>query len=166
MHAWWWYSMIALPVHWKPRVTYANRSITMTLYVMSAMASQITSLTIVYSTVYSCRHAGTDERKHQSSASLAFVRGIHRWPVNFPLKGPVTRKMFPFDDVIMRLPVPPIAQRTKLVGIMIIQCISYPPCVEFADLTTSPFVGNEFDALMIHSQFKQYVKQRMASEMI
>ena len=42
-----------------------------------------------------------DQRKHQSSASLAFVKGIHRWPVNSPLKGPVTRKMFPFDDVIM-----------------------------------------------------------------
>ena len=41
---------------------------------MGAMASQITSLTIVYSTVYS----GTDPRKYQSSASLAFVRGIHR----------------------------------------------------------------------------------------
>ena len=64
---------------------------------MSAMAFQITSLTIIYSIVYS----GTDQRKHQSSASLAFVRGIHRWPVNFPHKGPVTRKMLPFDDVIM-----------------------------------------------------------------
>ena len=42
---------------------------------MGAMASQITSLTIVYSTVYS----GIDHREHQSSASLAFVRGIHRW---------------------------------------------------------------------------------------
>ena len=62
-----------------------------------AMASQITSLTIVYSTVYS----GADQRKHQSSASLAFVRGIHRWPVSSPHKGPVTRKMFPFDDVII-----------------------------------------------------------------
>ena len=39
--------------------------------------------------------------KHQSSVSLAFVRGIHRWPVNSPHKWPVTRKMFPFDDVIM-----------------------------------------------------------------
>ena len=55
--------------------------------IMSAMASQITSLTIVYSTVYS----GADLRKHQSSASLAFVRGIHRWPVNSPHKGPVVR---------------------------------------------------------------------------
>ena len=64
---------------------------------MGAMASQITSLTIVYSTVYSA----TDQRKHQSPASLAFVNGIHQWPVNFPHKGLVTRKMFPFDDVIM-----------------------------------------------------------------
>ena len=42
-----------------------------------------------------------DQRKHQSSASLAFVQGIHRGPVNSPHKWPVTRKMFPFDDVIM-----------------------------------------------------------------
>ena len=62
-----------------------------------AMASQITSLTIVYSTVDS----DADERKHQSSASLAFVRGIHRWPMNSPHKWPVSRKMSPFDDVIM-----------------------------------------------------------------
>ena len=62
-----------------------------------ARASQNTRVAIAYSTVYS----GADQRKHQSSASLAFVRGIHRWPVNSPHKGPVTRKMFPFDDVIM-----------------------------------------------------------------
>ena len=66
--------------------------------IMSAMVSQLTSLTIVYSTVYS----GADQREHQSSASLAFVRGIHRWPVNSPQEGPVTQKMFPCDDVIMR----------------------------------------------------------------
>ena len=64
---------------------------------MDKMASQITSLTIVYSTVYS----GVDQRKHQSSVSLAFVRWIHRGPVNSPHKWPVTRKIFPFDDVIM-----------------------------------------------------------------
>ena len=64
---------------------------------MSAMASQITSLTIVDSTVYSCAF----QRKHQSSVSLVFVRGIHRWPVNSPHKGPGTRKMFPFDDIFM-----------------------------------------------------------------
>ena len=65
--------------------------------IMGAIASQITSLTIVYSTVYS----GADQSKHQSSASLAFVWGIHRGPVNSPHKWPVTPKMFPFDDVIM-----------------------------------------------------------------
>ena len=65
--------------------------------IMMAIASQITSLTIVYSAVYS----GAHQRKHQSSASLAFVWGIHRGPVNSPHKWPVTRKMFPFDDVIM-----------------------------------------------------------------
>ena len=58
--------------------------------IMSAMASQITSLTIVYSTVYS----GADQRKHQTSASLALVRGFHRWPLNSPHNGPVTRKCF------------------------------------------------------------------------
>ena len=61
------------------------------------MAFQITSLTIVYSTVYS----GADQRKHQNSASLAFVYGIHRWQVKSSHKWPVTRKMFPFDDVII-----------------------------------------------------------------
>ena len=65
--------------------------------IMNAKASQITRFKIVYSTVYS----GAGQRKCESSASLAFVRGIHRWPVNSPHKGPVTRKMFPFDDIIM-----------------------------------------------------------------
>ena len=65
--------------------------------IMGWIASQITSLTIVYSSVYS----GAEQRKHQNSASLAFVRGNHRRPVNSPHKGPVTRQMFPFDDVIM-----------------------------------------------------------------
>ena len=66
---------------------------------MGSIPSQITSLTIVYSAVYS----GADQRKHQSSASLAFVWEIHRGPVNSPHKGSVTRKMIPFDDVIMLL---------------------------------------------------------------
>ena len=60
--------------------------------IMSPMASQITGVSIIYSTV---------QRKHQSSASLAFVRGIHQWPVESPHKGPVTRKIIPFDDVII-----------------------------------------------------------------
>ena len=48
--------------------------------IMGTMVSQITSLTIVYSTIY----WGTDQRKHQSSASLAFVWGIHQEPDEFP----------------------------------------------------------------------------------
>ena len=67
--------------------------------IMGPMVSPITCLTLVYSTVYS----GADQRKHQSSTSLALVLGIHRWPVNSPHKGPVTRKMFPFDDIIMAI---------------------------------------------------------------
>ena len=62
---------------------------------MSAMTSQITCVTVC-STVCS----GVDQRKHQSPVLLAFVRGIHWWS-DSPHKGPVTWKMFPFDDVIM-----------------------------------------------------------------
>ena len=60
-------------------------------------ANLITDVSIVCSVICS----GVYQRKHQSSASLACVRGIHRWPVNSPHKWPVTRKIFPFDDVIM-----------------------------------------------------------------
>ena len=60
---------------------------------LKSQASRLFTHSIVY--------LGVDHRKHQSSASLAFVRGIHRWPVNSPHKGPVARKMLPFDDVIM-----------------------------------------------------------------
>ena len=64
--------------------------------IMGAIASHITNLTIVYSIVYS----DADQRKHQSSTSLAFVWGVHREPVHSPHKWPITRKMFPFDDVM------------------------------------------------------------------
>ena len=68
--------------------------------IIAAVASQITSLTIVYSTVYS----DADQRKHQSSASLAFVRGIHRGPVNsFPAQMASNAEKYPFDDVIMHI---------------------------------------------------------------
>ena len=71
---------------------------------MGAMVSQITSLMIVYSTVYS----GADQTKHQSSVSRAFVLGIHRWPMNSLHKGLVTWKVFPFDEVIMRITSVPL----------------------------------------------------------
>ena len=85
---------------------------------MSAMASQITSLTIVYPSVYS----GADQRKHQSSASLAFVRGIHRSPVNSPHKSPVTRKMFPFDDVSRYIATSPLCSDGQLENIPKLCC--------------------------------------------
>ena len=81
--------------------------------IMTMLASQITSLMVVYSIVYS----GVDQSKHQSSASLAFVQEIHRGPVNFPHKWPVTRIMFPFDDVIMK-PV----QNIRRLGHRIVLC--------------------------------------------
>ena len=83
--------------HWTLCVYSPKRAHSLRWRHNGTIASQITSLTIVYSTVY----PDADQRKHQSSASLAFVRGIHRGPVNSPHKRPVTRKMFPFDDAIM-----------------------------------------------------------------
>ena len=85
---------------------------------MGAIASQITSLPVVYSIV----HSGADQRKHQSSASLAFVRGIHRWPVNSLHKWPVTRKMFPFDDVIMTYNLSSGSSNTTDYSLMEINC--------------------------------------------
>ena len=82
----WWLYMWC----WQVKSTYSD-------VIMSTVASQITSLMIVYSTT----HSGADPREHQSSASLAFVREIHRGPVNSPHKRPVTWKMFPVDDIIM-----------------------------------------------------------------
>ena len=105
--------------------------------IMSAIASRITSLTTVYLIVYS----RADQRKHQSSASLACVRGIHRRPVNSPHKGPVTREMGPFDDVIrvklchqcnhLGNTTPTIFAREMLPKI-----ISWPPChILFCEMT-------------------------------
>ena len=77
---------------------YTSRGILVYITVIiSAMASQITCVPIIYLTIYS----GANQRKHQSSASLAFVGENDRWPANSPHKGPVTRKMFLFDDVII-----------------------------------------------------------------
>ena len=88
-------------------ISYGNTSLAhYTDVIMGTIAFQITSFTIVYSTVYS----DADQRKYQSSASLAFVWGIHRRPVNSPHKWPVTRKTFPFDDVIMLNAIQWIAQ--------------------------------------------------------
>ena len=86
--------------NWQMRVSLVNETTHYSDVIMSAMASQITGVSIVY---YLSVCSGADQRKHQSSTSLAFVRGIHRWPVNSPCKGPVTPKMFPFGDAIMEV---------------------------------------------------------------
>ena len=93
----------------------------------------IVSLTIVYSTVYSV----TDQSKHQSPASLAFVRGIHRWPVNSPHKGPVMRKIFPFDDVIMQ---------------GLVQNIWYNQFIYYCICRCGLFGGNHF--IMLHELYE------------
>ena len=64
--------------------------------IMSVTASPISSVSIVCSTVCS----GANQRNHQSSASLAFERGIHRWPENYPHIGHVAI-VYSFDNVIM-----------------------------------------------------------------
>ena len=94
------------------------------------MASKITSLTIVYSIVYS----DADQRKHQSSASLTFVWGIHRWPENFPHKWPVTREMFPFDDVIMDIPVYMILSNACVLFIMVLLLLKFKTGVKLNDI--------------------------------
>ena len=84
---------------------------------MSKMASEITSVSIVYWNICS----NVDQRKRQSSASLAFGGAIHRWPGNYSHKGPVTRKIFPFDDVLMRFRQGPVV---PLIGtILLLTCI-------------------------------------------
>ena len=83
--------------NWSLSLRVQSKSAHYNNYIMGTVTSQITSLAIVYSAVYS----GADQRKYQGSASLAFEWGMHRGPVNSPHKGPVTRKMFSFDDVIM-----------------------------------------------------------------
>ena len=74
-----------------------------------------------------------DQRKYQITASLAYVRGIHQGPVNFPHKWPVTRKMFPFDDVIMTVVV------RVWMSNHILQKQSLPTCADFHKNQMSQF---------------------------
>ena len=79
------------------RLTWHHRTWHYSIAMISAMVSHITGVSIVWSIVCS----GTDQGNHQSYASWAFVSGNHRWLVISPHKGPVKRKTFPLDDVIM-----------------------------------------------------------------
>ena len=62
---------------------------------MSAMVSQITGIWTVCSVVCSLT---LKSKKTSKLGVIGFVRGNHQWPVDFPHKGPITRKMFPFDE--------------------------------------------------------------------
>ena len=93
--------------------------------IMGAMASQITSPTIVCSIV----HAGADQRKHQSSASLAFERWIRRWPLNSPHKRPVMQKIFPFDDVIMSLQIQQIPLNIHAILFCLVLLVVHYPLI-------------------------------------
>ena len=99
-NGWWrhqWYTMLGKLcynlIEDQIKVVLRNEHMNYNHVIMGAIASQITGFTIVYSTVYSRRRS-----KRTSKLSLAFLRGIHRWPINSPHKWPVTRKMLPFDE--------------------------------------------------------------------
>ena len=97
--------------------------------IMGTMVSQITGVSIVCSVVCS----GSDQRKHQSSASMAFVRGFHRGPVDPSHKGSVTLKMFPFYDVIMLFHTP---SSSTAVYVTVCWSIYFSRCSE--DVITYP----------------------------
>ena len=119
---------------------------------MSGKTSQIIGVSIVWPIVCS----GADQRKHQSSASLAFVREIHRWPVDSPHKGPVTRNMFPLDDVIMWWSILQFAEIGFAVSVLFTLsltvasfCLPPRPPWEFLPISTSgcPANNNTMDSL-------------------
>ena len=121
--------------------------------IMGAIASQITSLTIVYSTVYS----DADQRKHQSSASLAFVRGIHQGPVNSLHKLPVTQKMFPFDDVVMinkMIPMVPNWNQFKLTTTWIwnVGSVKYLTCNRKTNIERCDICGLHHQKLFLQEE--------------
>ena len=112
--------------------------------IMSTMASSITGVSIVYSTVCS----GAGKRKDQSSASLACVRGIHRWPLNSPHKVPVTRKMIPFDGIMCNMHLHGLVQdcsNSSVLAMELLQCCAKPslppPSIWCLRLNTVQFSG-------------------------
>ena len=112
---------------------------------------------------YSSVCSDADQRKHQSSASLAFVKRIRRWPVNSPHIGPVTRKTFPFDDVIMtRAPwflwlccsVSPDPNREH--GCTPTSCIRLPSDLLLKNFTKSLFSKSFEMTLFLKHIFRKY----------
>ena len=119
--------------------------------IMRATVSQITGVSIVYSAICS----GPDQRKHQSSVSLTSVRGIHRQSMNYPHKGPVTRKMFSFDDVIMKFKA---VNQSKLSGIDVChhrasECLQMIQTLSSSHISILPYSGRWITTL-----WQSYIK--------
>ena len=127
---------------------------------MGAMASQITSLTIVYSTVYS----GADQSKHQSSASLAFVCGIHRGPVNSLHKWPVTRKCFHL--ITSSCSWDPIMMNIHAQMWICYVCLWIFPAITLAPVRNDPYQSNASVLWIIacHYSTKYYPNQQNMSQ--
>ena len=126
--------------------------------IMSAMASQITGIATVCSTVCS----GADQRKHQSSASLAFVRGNPPVTSGFPHIGPVTWKMLPSDDIILNHSEGLCNNRQNVLTILFCHKIYLQwifLLVLFTDLCLDkflifPILGNSYSADVLHFRLK------------
>ena len=123
---------------------------------VDSIRSQITSLTIVYSIVYS----DADQRKHQSNASLVFVRLIHRGPVNSPHKWPVTRKMFPFHDVIMFCLNSSTSSRHQIlllsISFKLFQCTSTFPLRDRHDFREFLKLNSFISSCSIYDKYRQH----------
>ena len=127
--------------------------------IMSTLASQITYMTIVWSTACS----GIDQRKHQSSASLAFVKGIHQWLVDSPHKGPVTWEMCPFDVIMSKMNDKYMHQWTWPSLVQIMACLFDAKASIWTNhelFSIGPF-GLNFIEIRIKVQWFLYQKMRL-----
>ena len=109
---------------------------------MITMASQITGVSIICSAVCS----GADQIKHKSSELLTF-RGIYRWPVDSPHKGPVTRKMFPFDDVITSTE-PLSSNRASIAEMSVEKSLALPLISSIFKITHTPYLPIKYHIYM------------------
>ena len=116
--------------------------------IMGTMASQITSPAIVNNRLFRRR-----SKKHQSPASLAFVWGIRRWPVNSPHKWPVTQKMFPFDDVIMS------KLERKWFRLWLVSCSAPSPYLNQCCLTVNRTTGNKVPWNLNKNQLENLIRK-------
>ena len=107
-------------------------------------------------------------KKRQSSASLAFVRGIHRWPVNSPHKLSLTRKMLSFDDVIMKMPPEKCRPFCSYFGVLMMLILTFcklAPCPHEPG-HTSTLVGLDTRAAVLTGRVTDGCKTRQTTASI